>query len=76
MGWCADHLVDVTARARPEDRCFLTVPIRTQPRDSMFGFFRKNKDIFHGSAEVERAFAELQVKTSAHVRLWHLDTAD
>jgi hypothetical protein len=41
----------------------------------MFGLFN-TKDPFHGAMAVDQAFNELQAKTTAHVRLWHLDVAD
>ena len=42
----------------------------------MFGFFKRNIDIFNGSSLPDRAFNELQIKTAAHVGIWHLDVAD
>jgi hypothetical protein len=42
----------------------------------MFGLFKNKNDIFNNSPEVKKAFNELQLKTTSHVNLWHLDIAD
>ena len=42
----------------------------------MFETSKRNTDIFNGSKLPEKAFMELQIKTSNHIAAWHLDVAN